>query len=109
MLRKGASQYISLKFQAIGCSACAVTAFFCNSANSISAVYIDGTDVALEGTFRSSGTGALLPYANWNSGEPNNCCGGEHCLNMWGYTGRWNDLTCAAAIPSICEIEGKHM
>ena len=80
---------------------------FFNSANSIDHFYIDGTDVALEGTFRLSETGSLLPYTNWNSGEPNNWHGVEHCINMWGYTGLWNDLPCYAVVPSVCEIEGK--
>ena len=69
-------------------------------------VYIDGTDAASEGTFVSSVTGAVMTYMNWIVGEPNNCCGGEHCLNMYSYqNGLWNDIGCEVELASVCEIE----
>ena len=69
-------------------------------------VYIDGTDAATEGTFVSSVTGAAMEYMNWIVGEPNNCCDGEHCLNMYSYqNGLWNDIGCEVELASVCEIE----
>ena len=69
-------------------------------------IYIDGTDAASEGTFVSSETGAVMSYMNWIVGEPNNCCGGEHCLNMYSeHNGLWNDIGCETPLASVCEIE----
>jgi hypothetical protein len=34
--------------------------------------------------------GVTLIYANWGSGEPNNCCGGESFLQT-NFSGGWND------------------
>ena len=74
--------------------------------NSINLIYIDGTDAASEGTFVSSETGAVMSYMNWIVGEPNNCCGGEHCLNMYSeHNGLWNDIGCETPLASVCEIE----
>jgi hypothetical protein len=37
-------------------------------------------------------SGVTQIYANWNPGEPNNCCGGEDYLQInWGPLGGWND------------------
>ena len=69
-------------------------------------VYIDGTDAASEGTFVSSVTGATLSYTKWAAHEPNNCCGGENCLNMYSHEdGLWNDLNCDVPLPAACEIK----
>src|SRR5262245_1523658 len=51
--------------------------------------WIGGTDSASEGIWTWL-TGEPWSYANWDTGEPNNCCGGEHWLQMDTY-GRWND------------------
>ena len=37
--------------------------------------------------------GSPWRYTNWNRGEPNDCCGqSEHYLQMYGSSGKWNDL-----------------
>ena len=73
--------------------------------HSISSIFIDGTDVTIEGSFVSSVTGANLSYTNWDSGEPNDAGAGEDCIDMRGYFGVWNDFPCTAALPTVCEIE----
>ena len=73
--------------------------------NSINDLYIDGNDVASEGTFVSSVTGAELAYTNWAAIEPNNWGGGEDCASMHGPNGLWNDLPCTVVRPAVCEIE----
>lgn len=36
--------------------------------------------------------GQAFTYANWNAGEPNNCCGGEDYLHTnFGAAAAWND------------------
>ena len=36
--------------------------------------------------------GQSFVYENWNSSEPNDCCGGEDYLHLnWSVTGGWND------------------
>ena len=73
-------------------------------AHSIDKMYIDGTDVTVEGSFVSS-TGVALSYTNWGSGEPNDAGAGEDCIDMRGNAGVWNDFPCTAALPTVCEIE----
>ena len=37
--------------------------------------------------------GSPWRYTNWNRGEPNDCCSqSEHYLQMYGSSGKWNDL-----------------
>ncbi len=75
--------------------------------------WIGANDVAVEGEWRwvtgpEAGTqfwngsvgGTALTYANWNGGEPNNCCGGEDYAHIADASvirggapvGAWNDL-----------------
>ncbi|MCW5515730.1 C-type lectin domain-containing protein [Muriicola sp. Z0-33] len=71
--------------------------------------WIGANDVAVEGEWRwvtgpEAGTqfwnggigGTELTFAFWNTGEPNNCCGGEDYAhitdNSVGIIGSWNDL-----------------
>ena len=66
-------------------------------------IHIDGTDVATEGTFVSSVTGAALTYFSWSGGEPNNWNNDEDCLNILSDTGLMNDMKCSEQMPSVCE------
>jgi len=70
--------------------------------------WLGGTDEAVEGVWRwvtgpEAGTifwnggiiGSTPNYANWNTNEPNNCCGGEDYIHVTfnvGPPGSWNDL-----------------
>ena len=84
-------------------STCTSLAF---SGKSIAHLYIDGTDAASEGTFKSSATGNVLTYTNWDGGEPNNL-GGENCIAMETSDSGWNDTPCHNLLPSICEMPRK--
>jgi hypothetical protein len=64
--------------------------------------WVGGSDDGDEGTWTwRSGpeaglvfwdSGATLVYANWNPGEPNNCCGGENFLHInFAAPLGWND------------------
>lgn len=72
--------------------------------------WIGGSDEANEGVWRwmtgpEAGTifwngginGSSPNYANWNTNEPNNCCGGEDYAHITapgiGVDGSWNDLS----------------
>ena len=78
------------------------------SDHGLGTIYIEGTDEGHEGWWRSTQTGAGIPYTNWNSGEPNNVgSGGEHCATLYSHgsvAGRWNDINCATGYNSVCEI-----
>jgi len=38
-------------------------------------------------------------YGHWNTGEPNNAGGGEHCAQaMWMFAWRWNDTPCHSSL-----------
>ncbi|XP_032366313.1 galactose-specific lectin nattectin isoform X1 [Etheostoma spectabile] len=67
--------------------------------------WIGGHDSVKEGTWMWS-DGSTFNYRNWNAGEPNNCCGGEHCLTFnWGpalCTGNWNDYSCNNQVSFVC-------
>ena len=69
-------------------------------------IYIDGTDVATEGTFVSNETGTELRYKNWHRGEPNNHRD-EDCINIYADIGKWNDIPCGLNLPAVCEIESE--
>ena len=70
-------------------------------------LFMGATDEAVEGEWRwvtgpEAGTifwvgdmnGQPHGYAHWKSGEPNNCCGGEHYGEWTGLDGGvWNDTT----------------
>ena len=75
--------------------------------NSISKLFIDGTDVTSEGSFVSSVTGTELSYTNWAYGEPNNSSFGEDCIEMSGDHGLWNPVSCTASLPTVCEFESR--
>lgn len=82
-----------------------------------SVVWIGGSDIATEGTWRWDGgtaadarrvfwIGASYGYAprnayeNWEGGEPSG--GGENCAMMYA-SGTWNDLACGTVIPFLVE------
>ena len=73
--------------------------------HSIRKLFIDGTDVTVEGSFVSSVTGAELSYTNWGGSAPNIDGRGGDCIDMLGDHGLWNDFPCTAALPTVCEIE----
>ncbi|MDP7281750.1 MAG: chitobiase/beta-hexosaminidase C-terminal domain-containing protein, partial [Candidatus Poribacteria bacterium] len=50
-------------------------------------------------------TGEDWLYENWAGGEPNNCCGGEHYLEIY-QDGSWNDIS-PSRKSYILEIEKK--
>ncbi len=59
-----------------------------------SSTWVGGTDAEVEGTWKWAGgpeKGQIFftvsprvcyTYCNWNGGEPNNCCGGEHNMQI---------------------------
>ena len=80
----------------------------------MSEIYIDATDVDVEGTFVWSTDNTTMTYVYWEDNEPGNCCGAfcvcgaENCVVMRAhFAGRWNDVNCDHEYPSVCEIEGK--
>ena len=66
-------------------------------------VWIGGSDAAQEGQWQWV-TGEPFSYSYWAGGEPNNCCGGEHYLQLYGGSGEWNDLQPGSGMPYIIEF-----
>jgi len=66
--------------------------------------WIGGSDSAQEGTWTWS-DGTAWDYENWYTpnNEPNNCCGGQDFLRIygWDYAGRWDD-TYEHLQPFVC-------
>ncbi|MEM6539407.1 MAG: PQQ-dependent sugar dehydrogenase, partial [Pseudomonadota bacterium] len=54
------------------------------------AIYLDASDVAVEGTFVDS-SGAALAFTNWRSGQPDDAGGGEDYAVIADGTGGWDD------------------
>ena len=74
-------------------------------------VWIGGTDQAQDGVWEWV-TGEPWNYTNWHPDEPNNFCGGESYVTLWGIETprRWNDYGgpgCNSDVTSeyICEWE----
>ncbi|WP_417913420.1 lectin-like protein [Candidatus Electronema sp. TJ] len=72
--------------------------------------WLGATDEVQDGTWRWI-TGEPCNWTNWNSGEPNECDGGEDFLQLWP-NGTWNDNGGPgggkdATLPYICEWNGR--
>ncbi|KAL3831503.1 hypothetical protein ACJMK2_023244 [Sinanodonta woodiana] len=81
-----------------------------SKANSYPYLWIDGTDLMIEGTFqwlRTNGQPEKLGYNGWSKGEPNGNTI-ENCLMIYNNKGnlmKWNDYGCDNRIPFVCEKE----
>jgi len=54
----------------------------------------------------SNTTMSRMIYTNWLSGQPDYSGQGEACINFasgWSY--KWNDFRCIAALCSVCELD----
>ncbi|XP_077477482.1 macrophage mannose receptor 1-like [Stigmatopora argus] len=66
--------------------------------------YIGLTDMHNEGKWKWIDTTSLDPnLANWHRGEPNNDGHKEHCVEMQGGKGGWNDVNCKHVRGFICK------
>jgi Lectin C-type domain len=68
-------------------------------------LWIAATDLGqVEGDFYWDGIGDVLgPYSNWDSLQPNNVGGIEHCVVMVGTTQFWHDKECSNLYRFLCE------
>ena len=68
--------------------------------------YIDGNDIAAEGTFKWATFEKTFLHENFAAGQPD---GGatDDCLAMAFSSGQWDDVDCATQLKSICEFEGR--
>ncbi|XP_041372946.1 galactose-specific lectin nattectin-like [Gigantopelta aegis] len=67
-----------------------------------SQIWIGGTDALSEGNWIWSHTEEIFQYQNWDSGQPSNYGGSEHCVTI-RTNGKWNDNPCCENLHSICE------
>ena len=67
--------------------------------------WVGGNDIGSEGTFVWE-DGSAWSYTNWDSGEPSNDGGTEHCveLRQANPNGAWNDADCSVSKHYICEV-----
>ncbi|XP_052790946.1 perlucin-like [Mya arenaria] len=66
--------------------------------------WMDGTDMATEGTWIWDKTGELFEVNDWAPNEPNQNGGQEDCLSIFSTLGyHWNDEHCNSPQAYICE------
>ncbi|CAK6969850.1 lactose-binding lectin l-2-like [Scomber scombrus] len=66
--------------------------------------WIGLNDVHKEGRWMWS-NGCAVDFVFWNSKQPDNALGNEHCVHAKSYTENrlnWNDLQCSLTYPSVC-------
>lgn len=65
--------------------------------------WVGVTDAAVEGVFKNYNDGRIVTSVlNWQSGEPNNALGKEHCVII--KNGAYNDLDCERFKRVLCEM-----
>ncbi|XP_029299312.1 lactose-binding lectin l-2-like [Cottoperca gobio] len=62
--------------------------------------WIGLSDIHKEGRWMWS-DGSAVNYVFWNSGEPNNDRGKEHCTHT-NFNTQWNDVRCSEIYPCLC-------
>jgi len=65
--------------------------------------WIGRNDIATE-TFWKWENNEPLRYDNWGPGQPDNF-NNEDCATIQPGTGQWNDLSCTASLPFVCELD----
>lgn len=79
---------------------------FCSSVNvSNHDFWLDGTDLAEEGTWMWMSADVKIGYSNWKSMQPDNFKGAENCLEIISdpTESHWNDALCTFKHGFICE------
>lgn len=66
-------------------------------------VWIGGSDQQVEGVFVWIDSGNNFTFTNWHGIQPDNAGNNEHCVEMFGRTGTWNDRPCSYGTPFVCE------
>ncbi|XP_022098427.1 macrophage mannose receptor 1-like [Acanthaster planci] len=66
----------------------------------VPSLWLGYTDEGHEGMFTDN-FGKVLTHAPFPQGEPNNCCGGEHCLQLFK-NGLLNDMGCHRKLNFVC-------
>ncbi|XP_056008948.1 lectin BRA-3-like [Ostrea edulis] len=64
--------------------------------------WLNGSDNDDSGSFTWLHGGTITSYKNWYGGEPSSIT--EKCIaSSTGYNGVWNDISCSAQRPVVCE------
>ncbi|KAJ8322381.1 hypothetical protein KUTeg_000852, partial [Tegillarca granosa] len=65
--------------------------------------WIDGTDEAVEGTWKYGSTGSIFVFTDWYPGQPNNYYN-QDCAGLYrSFNFRWDDFSCIGHRYYICE------
>ncbi|XP_061179177.1 mannose-binding protein C-like [Saccostrea echinata] len=65
-------------------------------------VWMGVSDILKENKFLKLSDAERIRFRNWNSHEPNNARGEEHCTE-WRPNGKWNDQSCDDKNNFVCE------
>ena len=73
--------------------------------------WLGATDSLQEGDWKWMRNGHSVSFSNWDSAQPDNFHGEEHCLELFANTGEgykageWNDLHCNSRISKpLCQL-----
>ena len=72
-------------------------------------LWIDCTDLEIEGRWKCREGNVEVSYRNWYYGEPNNAADAEDCavLDTWDRRRQWHDVSCNRVERAICKIAGR--
>nr|XP_011451125.2 perlucin-like protein [Crassostrea gigas] len=66
-------------------------------------VWLGYSDLLQENQFLTISNAEPLNYKHWNSGEPSNTNGREHCVGYSMGTKNWNDCYCTGKLNYVCK------
>lgn len=66
-------------------------------------VWLGYSDLLQENQFLTISNAEPLNYKHWNSGEPSNTNGREHCVGYSMGTKNWNDCYCTSKLNYVCK------
>ena len=73
--------------------------------NSCGSTFFSGyTDREVEGEFKDVNTDEMMTFTDWQTGEPDDCCGGNDCTSFGSISGKMLDIECTTTWCPLCQV-----